>query len=316
MNKYLRAIIKRSNTILQNIMYDIDFRINNPTNRLISDFQNLFRKNGMNFCFNRYIQRDYDPAKKNILIAIESPAVVKYEKWLKPEMKFVAEISFANYYNLKNFYCPRELYAPNDFYVHLNTSKKYDKDRLISMIYSGSKHLEGHKLRHKIGDNFKNQIEMFGSGSIELKEDNKNLFYPNSKYVKKIISLEKYMFQIVIENGKFPEYVSEKFYDCLKTRTIPIYWGGEKAVKKMGFDTEGILFFDTIEDFEKIIEEKVTESNYKSLNQALEYNFNRLIEIRNKLKFSFFLNGFMSSYFHTIYSYHGRDYTAMSLDLD
>jgi len=316
MIKILKAIIKKGNNFLQNIMYNIDYRINNPTRRLLNDFQHLFRKNGMNFCFNRLIPRDYDSEKKNILIAIESPAVVKYEKWLKPEMEFIAEISFANFYNLENYYCPRELYAPNDFYVNLNTSKKYNKNRLISMIYSGSKHLEGHKLRHKVADRFKNQIEIFGSGSIESTEKNKNLFYPNSKYIKKIFSLDKYMFQIVIENGKFPEYVSEKFYDCLKTRTIPIYWGGEQAVKKMDFNTEGILFFDSIEDLETTLKEKVTESNYKSKSQAIEYNFNKLIEIRNRLKFNFFLNGFMSLYFHSIYSYHGKNYSAMSLNLD
>ena len=302
-----KVIIKRSNRLLQRFMYNLDYKINNPLNRLRNDFQHLFRKNGLNICYNGFIPKDYDPEKKNILIAIDSPAVVEYNKWLKPEMEFIAEISFANYYNLDYYYCPRELYATSDVVVYFNPSREYNKNRLVSMIYSRAKTLEGHKMRHEVGELFQDQIDTYGTGTDDsLKTTD----------VKKIDTLDKYMFQIAIENGKYPEYVSEKFYDCIKTRTIPIYRGGEVAIKKMGFNTDGILFFNTIEELEKILEEKVSELLYKKNKVVLDYNLNRLIEIRNERKLNFFLNTLQLHYSHSMRSYFEKKYHTLSLHFD
>ena len=57
----------------------------------------------------------------------------------------------------------------------------------------------------------------------------------------------------MIENGKYPEYVTEKLYDCIKLGTVPIYWGGEEALRKMGFDIQGFIFFDSLEELEEIL---------------------------------------------------------------
>ena len=281
MKKTLKTIIKKSNNLLQRFSYILDYRINNPMIRLRNDYQNLLRRNGLNTCYNRFISRDYDPNKKNILIAIDSPAVVEYQKWLKPEMEFIAEISFANYYNLEYYYCPRTLYATNDVVVYFNPSREFKKSKLVSMIYSRLKQLKGHKFRHEVAELFKDQIDRYGTGADDSIK---------TTDIKKIVTLDKYMFQIAIENGKYPEYVSEKFYDCLKTRTIPIYWGGEEAIKKMGFDTNGIFFFDTIEDLKKILEEKISQSTYEERIEAVNYNLIRLYEIRTEMKFNFYLN--------------------------
>jgi len=338
MKKKLKNIIKKSLSLIQRKLpmdiqigkiieiglslvrgrLPIDIHIRkNPSVKLIKNYQDLFRNNGFNVCYNNSIREDYDSKKKNILIAIESPAIIEYHKWLDPKMEFIAEISFANFYNLKNYYCPRELYAGNDFYINLNPSRKYKKERLVSLIYSKRQHLEGHKLRHEIANRFQSRIELFGSG-IENSREKKGIsyYYPNTNKVRKIFSLDRYMYQIVIENGKHPEYVSEKFFDCLKTRTIPIYWGGEKAVRTMGFDIEGIFFFDTIEDLEISMEEKVSKSTYNKKIHALEFNLNRLIEIRNNLKLLFFLNTLQINYFHSTESYHNKNYNALALKFD
>ncbi len=134
--------------------------------------------------------------------------------------------------------------------------------------------------------------------------------------INKMDTLDKYMFQIAIENGKYPEYVSEKFFDCIKTRTIPIYRGGKEAIKKMGFDIEGILFFNAIEDLEKILEEKVSKSIYEKKKDAVDYNLNRLHEIRTEVKLNFYRNTIQMGYLTSQESYHKRNYSAMSLDFD
>jgi len=267
----------------------------------------LFRKNGYNICYNRKIPKDYDPDKKNILITIESPEVIEHEGWLKPDMKFYAEISFANFYKLKNYYCCRTLYAGHDGWVDLDLNKVYDnKTKLVSMIYSKNNRLPGHKMRHNIADKLGEDIDLFGSGTGKYLE-------------RKIDSLADYMFQVVVENGKYPEYVSEKFFDCIKTRTIPIYRGGEEGLRKMGFISDGVLCFDSMEDLDVILKEKVSTDVYETMLPHAVKNLDRLVELRNESKFNFYLNTILSGYLHSTASgvwQTKTDYSKLNLGLD
>jgi len=235
--------------------------------------------NDINICYNTTIPKDYDPSKTNILIATESPAVVEYQDWVQPYMEFEAEISLGNFCELDNYYCPRDIYAGRDSFVQLNSSNQYmDKSELVSIIYSTNTELPGHKLRHKTADRLESTIDTFGSGAGQYVEE-------------KRIAIENHMFEVVIENGKYDEYVSEKFYDSLKTMTIPIYRGGEVAVRKMGFDTDGVIFFDTLDELEEIVD-SLSRERYQQLRPKAEYNRKRLIDIRNKLKNELYLSRF------------------------
>lgn len=300
------------------ILYRIKERLNKFSIRLIREKilrknyvknviqcnKRLFRKNGYNICYNKSIPEDYDPNKKNILLAIEAPEVIESQGWLKQYMKFYAEISFANFYKLKNYYCCRTLYVAYDGYVNLDLSKEYNnKINLVSMIYSNKTWLLGHAMRHEVARKFRDLIHLYGSGTGRFLSEKKD-------------SLENYMFQIVLENGKYPEYVTEKFYDCLKTRTIPVYWGGEEGVKKMGFDPRGIFFFDNLEELNIILNEKISFETYKNMIPYAIANLNRLIELRNELKFSFFLNTVISGYLHSTTSYHNGDYKSLKIGLN
>ena len=279
----------------------------NYVENVIQCNKRLFRKNGYNICYNKSIPEDYDPDKKNILLAIESPEVIENEGWLKPDMKFYAEISFANFYKLKNYYCCRTLYVGHDGWVDLDLNNAFDnKTELVSMIYSKNNRHSGHKMRHDIADKFGERINLFGSGTGKYLEN-------------KIDSLADYMFQIVVENGKYPEYVSEKFFDCIKTRTIPIYRGGEEGLRKMGFDSNGILFFDDLEELNVILKEKVSSEVYQRMLPYAINNLNRLVELRNESKFNYYLNTLISGYMHSTAS--GvwaikSDYSKLQLGLD
>jgi len=255
-------------------------------------YRRLFKKNGLNICYNGWIKRDYNEKLKNILIAIESPEVIRYKNWIDPGMKFYAEISFANFYNLDNYYCCRDLYCNNDNFVHVDLSNVNPvKHHLVSMIYSHYRYLPGHKFRHEVAQAVEKQIDLFGSGT--------------GKYLKrKIDSLWSYRFQVVIENGKYPEYVSEKFFDCLKTKTIPIYWGGDEGIKKMGFDLNGIISFNSLEELKWILSDLVNVEFYESRIQSVEYNFKRLKELRNENKLRNYLQSVLLYYHQTENSYH------------
>lgn len=266
-------------------------------------YKKLFAYNDIKICYNRWIPDDYDPMKSNILIAIESPEVILHNGWIKDDMKFIAEISFANFFNLDNYHCCRTLYATNDNFVNLVKNSQFAKKDLVSMVYSDKQLLKGHQFRHQLASKFADRIHLFGSGT-------------EKKLKQKSDSLESYYFQIVIENGKYPEYVSEKFFDCLKTKTIPVYWGGEEAIKKMGFDLNGMIFFDTDADLDNILTTKMNERFYHEREESLEYNLKRLIEIRNEIKMSLFRNTLQCGYSHTVESYLGTQYNLRALNLD
>ena len=283
--------------ITDKIVSSIQFRLLNrfsffnPLLKIRNELFSLYTKNDVNICYNKYIRKTYDPQKQNILVAIESPAMIEYYRWIDANMKFVAEISFSNYFKLNQYLCPRTLYVNNDNFVEMNEFKpNAEKPELVSMIYSDKSFLYGHQFRHRISKEYKDKIHLYGSGTgrhLKRKSD----------------SLGPYKFQIVIENGKYPEYVTEKFYDCLKTNTIPIYWGGEEAIHKMGFDQNGILFFDKLEDLEEILNEKVHRDYYFEKRTSVEFNRNRLIEIRNEDKLLLVLNALKLGYHHTTKSY-------------
>lgn len=274
--------------------------------KIYKNYQNLLKKNGFNLCWNKFIKRDYDPSLNNILLALESPAVMEEQGWMDPEMKFVAEVSFGNFYKLENYYCCRTLYTTNDFFVDLNLSKDYsNKSKLVSFVYSDKVRLPGHKFRHELAMNkeVSSRVDMFGSGMGRLLTDKKE-------------SLDDYMFQVVIENCKHPDYVSEKFFDCLKTNTLPVYWGAEESLKKMGFDPEGYLSFDSLDELNQIISEKINKTFYQESLLAVNNNKERLIELRKEKNIEMMISPILlKGYFQTWESYHTGKYNSMSFHI-
>lgn len=251
--------------------------------------------NGYRICYNSLTPQQYDPTKQNIACLIESPAMVAHywDEWIKPDMTFVAEISFHNFFKLPRFYNCRSLYATSDNFVDLDLTEAFThKTHNTSLIYSERQFLEGHKLRYEAAQRFGDQVDLMGSGA--------------GKFIDKIDSLAPYRFQIVFENGRYPDYISEKFYDCLKTMTVPIYWGGEAGVKEMGFDPRGILFMESLEDLERILREQAHPAYYESVRPYVEANQARLVEIRQHAGLDAVFNLMaLNGYFLTTQSYYG-----------
>jgi hypothetical protein len=115
----------------------------------------------------------------------------------------------------------------------------YPKNNLISMIASNKNITPGHKFKMKIIDKYRSQVDLYGRGfnNIQTKEE----------------GLVNYMFSIVIENGKYDTYFTEKILDCFATGTIPIYWGTDRIGEH--FDSNGIIKFDENFDLTKLNED-------------------------------------------------------------
>jgi hypothetical protein len=149
---------------------------------------------------------------------------------------------------------PKFKWCPaNGFWI--KEPKIYDKSKMISFITSNKSFTEGHKKRlewvKKIGD----QVDLYGRGfkEIETKEE----------------GLCDYMFSVVIENGIYESYYTEKILDCFATGTIPVYLGSPDISKH--FNEDGII--NLTEEFD------LSEEIYYSKMDAIKDNLERIKKI-------------------------------------
>ena len=133
--------------------------------------------------------------------------------------------------------------------------KIYEKTKMISMISSNKSFTEGQKNRlewvNKIGD----QVDLYGRGFNEIANKEEGLC--------------DYMFSVVIENGVYESYYTEKILDCFATGTIPVYLGSPDIAEH--FNKDGII--ELSDEFE------VSEEIYESKMEAIKDNLERVKNI-------------------------------------
>jgi len=137
--------------------------------------------------------------------------------------------------------------------------KMRPKSKLVSIIASDKRHLEGHRLRHKIVEKDPT-IDVYGRGysPIDSKEE----------------GLEDYMFSFCIENAQVDFYYTEKITDAIACGTIPIYWGSEDIFEV--FDPRGILMLEDLT--EGVVQ--LSPELYEEMIPFAENNLRYLQEIR------------------------------------
>ncbi len=104
----------------------------------------------------------------------------------------------------------------------------YEKTRDVCMIVSDKKDSEGHKLRHRIAEEFGDRIDVYGPSY--------------QHFDSKFDVLKDYQYCVVVESVKMDYYFSEKLIDAISVGCIPIYWGCPSIDEY--FDIRGILDFD------------------------------------------------------------------------
>lgn len=134
----------------------------------------------------------------------------------------------------------------------------HQKSKMISIIASEKRFLEGHKLRHEIVDRFKDRMDVYGRAY---------------KYVEsKTEALNDYMFTVVIENVKENNYFSEKMIDCLRTGTVPIHWGTPNIADF--FNPKGFIFINSADEMGTVME-TLNKEKYDSLMPFIQENFEK-----------------------------------------
>ncbi|MES2812669.1 MAG: glycosyltransferase family 10 [Bacteroidota bacterium] len=138
--------------------------------------------------------------------------------------------------------------------------KTPEKTKLISVISSDKVITEVHRKRRefveKIKLHFGDKIDVFGRGICDFED--------------KWDVLANYKYSIAIENDYCEDWVTEKFFDCLYTHTLPFYYGCpnlESMVNEKSF-----IRID-IENFEgsiKIIEEAIKNDEFSKRIEILK----------------------------------------------
>ena len=110
-----------------------------------------------------------------------------------------------------------------------------NKTKFCSIIASNKKSTFGHKLRHKIINQLKHKIDIFGRGYNPIEN--------------KLLGLKDYKYHIVVENSKQDDYFTEKIIDSLSAGTIPIYYGTDNIDNYFN----GIIKFNSVEELTEIV---------------------------------------------------------------
>ncbi len=156
-----------------------------------------------------------------------------------------------------------------DSSVILSDSVFKEKIKNISMICSNKLLTRYHAIRHHFADIAKQtgRVDLFGT-------------YNGGEYLQfKSDSLQKYRFQIVVENGISPYYFTEKILDCFASMTVPIYLGASKI--SSFFNPDGIIYLhEDGEELEKIIK-SCDEKLYEKMLPAIIDNYKRVLPYRN-----------------------------------
>lgn len=136
--------------------------------------------------------------------------------------------------------------------------KIFEKTKICSIVSSQKQMCELHKYRLKVVELVKNlKVDIFGLESWQ----------PIN------ISLEDYMFSIVVENYQDDLYFTEKILNCFATGTVPIYLGARNIKQK--FNIDGIIQFHSLNEINRL---KLDKEVYLSKLEAIKDNFRRCLE--------------------------------------
>jgi len=95
---------------------------------------------------------------------------------------------------------------------------------------------------------------------------------------QKIDSVKDYKFCLVLENQFVKNWLTEKFYDCILTNTIPIYYGCQNI--KDIYPENGYILLDDINNKDRILEQLIYINN--NSEKLYDDMFPELIKIKKK----------------------------------
>jgi hypothetical protein len=185
-------------------------------------------------------------------------------KYVAPQINFDIKNNYKKYLTQfeyifthdKDLLCLDEKFKwcpANGFWI--KDAKIYPKSKMISFISSDKNLTEGHAKRLSWVSMIGDQVDLYGRGinPIDKKED----------------GLCDYMFSVVIENGFYSSYFTEKILDCFATGTIPVYLGAPDIGDY--FNKNGII--DLVDEFD------ISDEIYYNKMDAITENLKKVKEM-------------------------------------
>lgn len=209
-------------------------------------------------CLN-WINANRSEHTENDAIILEPESIAPH--LYTPETLFSLSINFNHVFTTKKDVCRNNIHwlpTTCGCWIEPEDQLIYEKDFNLSCIFSGKNFSEGHRLRHSI-------VKQFGASKID--------FVAGKGYneiFSKLEALAAFRYQIVVENCRCNGYFTEKLIDCLRTGTIPLYWGAPDIGNY--FDVKGIYSFNNLEQLSEILD-KISVEDYNSKETSIKNNY-------------------------------------------
>jgi hypothetical protein len=167
---------------------------------------------------------------------------------------------------------------PNSIFMPFGTtwinqdSLTFDKENKISYLTSNKVMTPSQHMRKRIYSKLKDVKSINGFDMVA--------HVSPPKIERKEELLDTFKFSVVVENGVYENYFTEKIIDCFATKTIPIYNG----CPNIGdfFDTESIFAFNDENDLMDVLH-SIDEDAYEKLISHVENNY-----IKSKKYYDYF----------------------------
>lgn len=167
-------------------------------------------------------------------------------------------------------YCPNGSNYP---WIRKNDWRIYEKTKICSMFASPKIFTDGHVYRHRVAKMAIDKgFDVFGGAHGTPR----TVIDPRNPWNTKIDGVKDYMFNIVVENGVYDSYWTEKLTDCFAVGTVPVYCGTKKILDF--FDPDGIIFLELDKEAETL--NSLSKELYNLKLPAILNNFNAVNKIK------------------------------------
>jgi hypothetical protein len=135
-----------------------------------------------------------------------------------------------------------------------------DKPRLVSAVVSSKQDTPGHRSRfalmRRLKEHFGDELDWFGRG-VRPTGDNK------------LTALADYKYHIVLENGRWPHYWTEKLADAYMANAFPFYWGAPEIADYFDRHSLELISPDRPEEAIRIIERAIASNAWENRQKQL-----------------------------------------------
>lgn len=137
----------------------------------------------------------------------------------------------------------------NDYFQLINLNKDYEYQYDVRGFCSFVVSNPNQEMRNR-AFRFINEYKQVMSGGPHL--NNIDYVLPRDKLEYKLKFLDSYRFNICFENGSYPGYVTEKLFNALQVKTMPIYWGS--ATVNRDFNPKAFINASDHDNFNKLVD--------------------------------------------------------------